>query len=151
MMPGRDQDRRQFPQILLLAVVTLLAAVSGMASLARQAAEFGPGVGDIVTFRPGGPSLFDSAARLTADREGQASCVLDLGLMQKSGGSLVVEQRGAATDRFYRAHWAGPRTSEDATNCGTEADLVLSRTDMAALALAASGPGADKTGELRVR
>jgi len=150
-MPAGDRERRQTPQILLLAIVTLLAVVSGVASLARQVAQLGPDVGDIVTFKPDQISRSDSNARLTADRPLQTSCVLDVSVMKRSGGSLVVEQRGAVTDQFYHAHWAGPRTTEDATNCGSEADLVLSRADMTALALAAVGPGADQTDGLRLR
>ena len=150
-MPTRDPEGRRIPPILLLATVTLLAAATGVASLARQAADLGPGVGDIVSFRPDRPSPFDSAERFTADRPHQTSCVLDLGMIRLSGGSLVVEQLGTVTDRIYRVHWAGPRTSEDATNCGTEADLVLSRTEMNALTMAASGLGADHTSELRLR
>jgi hypothetical protein len=150
-MSARDRERRQTPQILLLAIVTLLAVVSGVASLARQVAQLGPDVGDIVTFKPDQTSRSDSNARLTAGRPRQTNCVLDVSVMKRSGGSLVVEQRGAVTDQFYHAHWAGQRTTEDATDCGSEADLVLSRADMTALALAAVGPGADQTDGLRLR
>ena len=150
-MPARDRERRQTPQILLLAIVTLLAALSGVASLARQAAELGPDVGDIVTFKPERASALDGGARLTVGRLRQTNCVLDVDLMKHSGGSLVIEQRGAVSDRFYHAHWAGPRTSEDASDCGAEADLVLTWADMTALAAAASGPDADQTSGLRLR
>jgi hypothetical protein len=150
-MPTGDRERRHTPQVLLLGIVTLLAVASGVASLARQVAQLGPDVGDIVTFKPDQMSRSDSNARVTADRLRQGNCVLDVSIMKRSGGSLVVEQRGAATDQIYHAHWAGSRTSEDVTDCGSEADLVLSRADMTTLALAAVGPGADQTDGLRLR
>jgi hypothetical protein len=83
---------------------------------------------------------------LTAETPRQPSCVLDLAMIQKAGGSLVVEQRGSTgPDRSYRLHWAGPRTSVDREDCGTEADLVLSQMDLNALASAAGGFGVNHT------
>jgi hypothetical protein len=85
--------------------------------------------------------LSDGAPRVIADRPRRASCVLDVAIIQRDGGSLVVEQRGSGPDRFYHAHWAGPRTSEDTSNCGTGADLVLSQSGINMLATAAGGFG----------
>jgi hypothetical protein len=150
-MAENDPRTRQTPVILLLATATVLAAVSGVASLAREVAELGPRVGDVIVFGPTHPSPFESIARLTASRPGRAQCVLDLAIIQRSGGSLVVEQRGTGPDRFYRAHWAGPLTSEKATDCGTDADLTLSPQDMTAIATAAGGLAVDTTAGLRLR
>jgi hypothetical protein len=77
--------------------------------------------------------------------------MLDLATMQKSGGSLVLERRGSEPDRLYRAHWSGLRTSQDAEDCGSQADLVLSRTDIDTLATAAGGFGVDHTSVLLLR
>jgi hypothetical protein len=130
-------------QSFLLAALVMLTAGYGVAGIAREAAEFGPGVGDIVTFDPAHQPGFDSDARLIAARPGQDECVLNVGVVRRSGGSFVLEQRDAGPDRLYRAHWSGPRTSEDAaTDCGADADLSLSRTDLSALAAAAGGFGA---------
>jgi hypothetical protein len=149
-MAPHDPKYRQVPQIVMLVAVAMLAAASGVASLARQVAELGPQVGDMVAFNPARPSPFDGTTHLTAVRPNRETCVLDMAVLQRSGGSLVVEERGAGPNRFYRLHWAGPRTSDDATNCGSDADLRLSQTDMNTIAMAASGFGAD-TPTMRLR
>jgi hypothetical protein len=138
-------------QFLLMAAAILLAVVSGMAGVLRQVADSGPQVGDLVAFDPAHRAPFSSAARLTANRPRQTSCVLDVATMQRSGGSLVVERRGIAPDRLYRAHWSGPRTSEDVDDCGTQADLVLSQNDIDTLATAAGGFGVDHISVLLLR
>jgi hypothetical protein len=130
---------------MLLATVTVLAAVFGMTVLAQKAAQFGPEVGDLVTFNPARPAPLDNGTRLTAARSRQTSCVLDLPTIQQSGGSLVIEQRGIGPGQSYRAHWAGPRTSEDPSDCGPEADLTLSQFDIDTLATAAGGFGVTHT------
>jgi len=147
-------DRRktsQPPQFVLLLAAMLLAVVSGMAGIVHQVAELGPRVGDLVAFDPASPAPFTSDARLTAHRLRQAACVLDVATLQKSGGSLVLERRGSGPDRLYHAHWSGSRTSPDADNCGSQADLVLSRNDIDTLATAAGGFGVEHTSVLLAR
>jgi hypothetical protein len=122
-----------------------------MAGIVRQAAELGPNVGDLVAFDPAHPAPFESHVRLTANRPQQAACMLDLATMQQSGGSLVLEGRGNEPDRLYHAHWSGLRTSADAQDCGGEADLLLSRTDIDTLATAAGGFGVDHGSGLSLR
>ena len=139
-------DRRKTSQPLqfvLLAAAMVLAVVSGMAGIVRQAAQFGPAVGDLVAFDPTHRAPFESNVRLTANRLQQAACDLDVATMQQSGGSFMLERRGGAPDRRYQVHWSGPRTSPDAQDCGSQADLVLSRTDIDTLATAAGGFGVD--------
>jgi hypothetical protein len=150
-MSADDRKPNPLPQALLLAVVAILAAVSGVTALAQKVVEFGPQVGDLVAFDPARPAPVDSLARVTANRPRLASCVLDVAIIQRSGGSLVVEQRASGPDRFYRAHWAGARTSDDLGDCGTEADLVLSMIDINALATAAGGFGVNHVSVLLMR
>lgn len=139
------------PQSLLMATAIMLAVVSGMVGIAHKAAQLGPRVGDVVAFDPAHHAAFDSVARLTADRPRQPSCTLDVAVIQRTGGSLVVEERGIGPDRSYRAHWAGPRTSEDTDDCGTDADVVLSQIDIYTLATAAGGFGVDHASVLLMR
>ena len=151
-MAADNPKTGSFPQSLLVATAMLLAVVSGMAGIAHKAAQLAPQVGDVLAFDPAHQAPFESEARLTAERPRQANCVLDLAMMQRSGGSLVLEQRGGdGPDRAYRAHWAGPRTSQDTEDCGTEADLVLSQMDINAIASAAGGFGVDHTPVLSLR
>jgi hypothetical protein len=150
MAADRRKTSQPFQLVLILAA-TLLAVVSGMAGIVHQAAGLGPRVGDLVAFDPAHHAPFDSTVRLTASRLRQTSCVLDVATMQKSGGSLVLERRGSEPDRLYRVHWSGLRTSDDADDCGGQADLVLSRTDIDLLATAAGGFGVDHTSVLLLR
>jgi hypothetical protein len=147
-------DRRrtsQPPQFVLILAAMLLAVVSGMAGIVHQVAELGPRVGDLVAFDPAHRAPFTSDARLTAYRPEQTACVLDVATIQKSGGSLVLESRGSGPDRPYQAHWSGLRTSQDADDCGRQADLVLSRSDIDTLATAAGGFGVNHTSVLSLR
>jgi hypothetical protein len=143
-MAADNRNTTSVSQSSLLVAAMGLAVVSGVAAIANRAAEFAPQIGDVVAFDPAHPGPFDSDARLTAMRPREGICVLDLALLQRSGGSVVLEQRAKiGPERLYRAHWAGPRTSKDRDDCGTEADLVLSRKDIRTLASAAGGLGVD--------
>lgn len=145
-MDAHDGTSRPKLQSFLLAALVMLTAGCGMVGIAREAEEFGPRVGDIVMFDPAHRAGFDSDARLVALRPGRDDCLVNVEVVRRSGGSFVLEQRDAGPDRLYRAHWSGRRTSEDPGNdCGTDADLVLSQTDLSALAAAAGGFGADHT------
>jgi hypothetical protein len=147
-----DRRKENHPQqIVLFIAAVLLALVSGMVGIVHQAARLGPTVGDLVTFDPAHRAAFESNARLTANRQRQTACVLDLATMQQSGGSLVLERRSNGPDRLYQAHWSGPRTSEDTQDCGSQADLELSRADVDTLATAAGGFGVDHTSVLLLR
>jgi hypothetical protein len=140
-MATNEHKTQDLPRILLAVTVTMLAAVWGIQGIARQAEAFGPQVGDVVAFGTSHRPPFESAARLTADRADLPGCMLDVALMQKSGGSLIVDQRDTGPTRRYRAHWAGPRTSDGASDCGIDAELILTGSDLAALAAAAGGLG----------
>jgi hypothetical protein len=147
-------DRRkdsQTQQLVLFIAAILLAVVSGMVGIVHQAAQLGPNVGDMVAFDPAHRAAFESNARLTANRLQQTACVLDLATMQQSGGSLVLERRGSEPDRLYQAHWSGRHTSQDTQDCGSQADLELSRADVDTLATAAGGFGVDHTSVLLLR
>jgi hypothetical protein len=150
-MPADDRKTSQTAQSLLIAAAMLLAVTSGMVGIVRQVGDLGPRVGDLVTFDPLHRVSFDSSAQVTADRPGSGKCMLDIATIQRSGGSLMVERRGAGPDRLYQAHWSGLRTSEDTNDCGRDADLVLSSVDIGTLATAAGGYGVDHRSVLRFR
>jgi hypothetical protein len=140
-MTPNESKSKDLPRILLAITATIVVAIWGVQGIAHQAEALGPQVGDVVSFDPAHRSPFTSTAKLTADRPDRASCELDVAFMQKSGGSLVVNQKETAPTRIYRAHWVGPRTSESTGDCGADAELTLSPADLAALAAAAGGLG----------
>jgi hypothetical protein len=146
---GRKNSQRS--QFILMMAAGVLAVVSGMAGLARAAAEWGPRVGDVIAFDAGHHTPFDIVARLTVHRTSLGDCVLDLATIQRSGGSLVVEQRGIGPEQLFRAHWAGTRTSFDPDDCGAQATLELNRSDINILAAAAGGFGVEHSSVLFLR
>ncbi len=130
--------------VLLSILAIALAGMAGTIGLIRSVSEFGPSVGDIVSFDPLDSMSRDIHARLAAmpaDGKPGVACVLDVGAMHAGGGSVVIESRQLGTDLGYRVHWAGAQSSGDAADCGASADLLVSMEDIEVLAMAAGGYG----------
>jgi hypothetical protein len=130
---------------VLLGIAAIgLAGMAGTIGLIHQVGEFGPKVGDIVSFEPLDPISRDMHARLTAmpadDKPGVA-CALDVQAMHAGGGSLVIESHDPATSFGYRVHWAGAHSSNDGADCGASVDLKVNLDDLETLAMAAGGYG----------
>ena len=133
----------------MIAVTILLTACLGTMSVA-EFEQFGPDVGAIVNFRPGTPSMDlwyvaastgDTIGADPVSRNAARVCVLSPSVMARGGGSLVVEARRMSSPPIFRVHWAGLHTSDGSGDCGEQADIVLSRTDLQKLANAAGGYG----------
>jgi hypothetical protein len=126
----------------------VLAGMVGTIGLLQQVGQLGPKVGDIVSFDPTESFSRDMKARIAAtsasNRRG-AGCVLDVRSMHDTGGSLVIESRQPQTEHGFRVHWAGRHSSNDGTDCGSSADLLLDQDDIEVLALAAGGFGVAAT------
>jgi hypothetical protein len=121
---------------------TLLAltAVHAIAAMTHMT----PHIGDIVSFvRQTGEPVGDGV-RLIVHRSSQVGCILDLGILRRSGGSLIVESQVTEVAGDFRVHWAGERTSADSGNCGNSADLILDRRELDILALGAGGYGVER-------
>ena len=130
--------------VLLVIVAVALAGMAGTVGLIRQVGEFGPKVGDIVTFDPLRQIARDVKVRLpamSADGQPGVACVLDARSMHAYGGSVVIEAREPRRNFPYRVHWSGQRSSNDGADCGASADLLLNLEDVQVLALAAGGFG----------
>ncbi len=121
-----------------LAAVCLLTAVTTVSAIADLAGAM-PHVGDIIAFPPSENEPAGQDMRLIVYRQDKFGCVLDLNVIRHSGGSLVVETQTSGDAASFRAHWAGQRTSADASNCGSDADLVVDHHDLDMLALSAGG------------
>lgn len=117
-----------------------LLALGGSMEIARMAERFGPRVGDQVAFGLDTRSQIPSQETLAVVRADGSACRLDIALMQKSGGNLIVEERGPGPQRLYRVHWLGRATADDG-NCGAAVDLRLNDGQIATLAEAAGGYG----------
>ena len=130
--------------VFLGVVAIALAGVVGTIGLIHQVGEFGPKVGDIVVFDPLTPMSRDMHAGLpamSANSQPGVACVLDVRTMHANGGSVVIEAREPRASFGYRVHWAGVRSSDDGTNCGATADLLMNLEDIEVLAMAAGGYG----------
>lgn len=135
---------KQPKMLRLLAPVILVttATVTGAATISLVAVAHGTAkVGDIIAFEPSSDPSDEPEARLAVHRAGQFGCVLDLNTIRRSGGSLVVEMRLEDGGSRFQLHWAGARTTNDGGDCGRSADLILDRSDLDSLALAAGGYG----------
>jgi hypothetical protein len=130
---------------VLLGVATIaLGGMVGTIGLIRQVGELGPKVGDIVVFDPLDPISRDmhmGLSALPANGQSGIACVLDVRTMHTNGGSVVIEAHEPRASFGYRVHWAGVRSSDDGTNCGSNADLLMSLEDVEVLAMAAGGYG----------
>jgi hypothetical protein len=125
-----------------MATIAIAAAVI-VVGLVHLADRLGPQLGDIVAFLPRRlPSV--STASITVsptNAPARKTCVLDVQAIQKSGGSLVIEATHPNPDDTFVVHWAGLRTSDSQQDCGSSADFVLNRVQVAALIFAAGGKG----------
>jgi hypothetical protein len=135
-------------QVVGVGLATFLSVVVAAVAVA-QANVVTPQLGDIVSFKPGAevPALlrFDIAARRLGPGGAAAACTLEPTVIARQGGSLVVEAALRGGDEpAYVVHWAGARTSAGAADCGTDAELVLSRADLENVARTAGGFGVDK-------
>lgn len=119
-------------------MLTLLGVANAVSELGHATAH----VGDIVSFTAIAAQPVGDDTRLIVTRLNQIGCVLDLRILRKSGGSLVVESQINEVPGNFRVHWAGQRTSADAGNCGDSADLVVEGRELDILARAAGGYGA---------
>src|SRR3954453_17337346 len=100
----------------------------------------------MVGFKPGSQDtdlwqMSIQAAVVSAMGAPAGECTLDPNVMATDGGSLVVEARQTEPSLLYTIHWAGATTSKLTSSCGTDAKLVISRTDLQRLANAAGGFG----------
>jgi hypothetical protein len=121
-------------------VASICAVMLLIADSLHMAEGLMPKTGDIISFDPVNGALkgiVTTIRAVPADIVSPPPCMLDPRVMQSAGGSLVVESTEPRPGRSYRVHWAGIRTSNGGNDCGASADLLLTRTDVIALALAA--------------
>jgi hypothetical protein len=144
MIPTNDRKSREPHVVMMVMAIIALAAGLMTVGLLALAEHFEPQVGDIIAF-PASARPSVSTASMTvspAASASQSTCVLDVEVIHRLGGSLVIEAVHARPDHHFQVHWAGVRTSHDRDSCGDSADLLLNRSQVAALIFAAGGKGA---------
>jgi hypothetical protein len=135
-----DKSIRTLGSMIGTVAALLVSAIA--LNLIVRIVHTAPHVGDIVAFAPSNAPPFDDGTRLIVHRQDQFGCVLDLNVLRRTGGSLVIENQLDAPSGRFAAHWAGPRTSADAADCGSQADLIVDRVDLEILSMSAGGYGA---------
>jgi hypothetical protein len=135
---NHNAARAMRPAIVAVACVLATAiAVNAIVTMALAS----PHIGDIVTFSPSAEPQSEESARLVVHRQNRSDCVLDMRVLHRTGGSMVIETEAVGQPGGFGVHWAGARTSEDSTNCGGDADLTVAHRDLDMLALSAGGYG----------
>jgi hypothetical protein len=155
--PRRREERRRLSLATWLPVFAAVALmIAGCLStfLFLQLDAFRPKVGDIVAFKPGSQDtemwqITIPATSISATGSPTAECSLDPNVMAANGGSLVVESVEERSLLRYHIHWAGSATAKANGDCGTSANLLVSRTDLQRLANAAGGFGVGEKGIVR--
>lgn len=135
-----EKTVRAILPVMLGAVFVLTAetAVDAFANFSHAA----PRVGDMMSFAASQEAPTDPGVRLMVSRPDRLGCVLDLDVIRRAGGSLVVEGKTVASDSSFLVHWAGERTTADAGDCGSNTDLVVDAGALDTLAMAAGMPRA---------
>jgi len=137
---GRKPDEWQALVAGAVAAGLLVATIIGVSL--RLAMSMNNRTGDIIRLAPTDRPFSDSDARIPAVVIGDGpdrACMFDLRVMEMSGGSLVIDATQFDPALSYIVHWAGVRTSQDASDCGRAAELRASADAIAALSMAAAG------------
>ena len=136
---GGKPDEWQALVVGAVAAGLLVATIIGVSL--RVAMSMNDRTGDIIRLTPTDRPVSDSDARIPAAIIGdgpEKACMFDLRVMELSGGSLVIDATQFDPVLSYRVHWAGVRTSHDASDCGRAAELRVSADAIAALSMAAA-------------
>ena len=144
MTPTNDRKSGDLYTAFKVIAVVIAMGIPLTAALMRLVDRLGPQTGDIIAFPatrvPSASTISFAVNHFIATDT--MSCILDVQIMQKSGGSLVVESTQFEPSRIFKVHWAGARTSNDRDDCGGSADLQLNSYQISALIFAAGGTGA---------
>ena len=142
MRSARHRASHQLYTVLFGTVAAALVVILIIKVSLRLADVLRPQEGDVIAFAPANVDVM-TRAQIVATRVGQSPatfCMLDPRVMQRFGGSLVIEAVEGGGGRRYRVHWAGGRTSVSGADCGGSANLLLTPDDIAILLLATNSP-----------
>lgn len=140
MNPNSSDTNPTAATVLTFVAMTLVCLAVVIGLCLRLAERFEPMVGDIADFSLPHTSQDVLAINVTA-RQADHTCVLASDVMVHNGGSFVIVARQPSGDAAYLIHWAGSHTSSGAADCGSSADLLVSKRDLLGLAGAVGGFG----------
>ena len=140
MNPGSSQTTPTAGTVLTFATMALVCVAIVIGLCLRLADQFEPTVGDIADFSARQANQDMLSINATAIAAGR-TCVLASDVMARNGGSFVIVARPPGAQGAYLIHWAGSHTSSGASDCGSSADLLVSKSDLLGLAGAAGGFG----------
>jgi hypothetical protein len=140
MHPDSSETTPTTATVLTFVAMTLVCMATVIGVCLRLAERLEPVVGDIADFSVRHASQDVLPVNVTA-KEADRTCVLASDVMVRGGGSFVIVARQPASDGSYLIHWAGLHTSSGATDCGSSADLVVSKRELLELAGVAGGFG----------
>ena len=140
MNPDSSEANPTAGTVLTFVALALVCMAVVIAMCLRLADQFEPTVGDIADFSSPHANQDVLPVNATATAAGR-TCTLASEVMARAGGSFVIVARPQAANGSYLIHWAGPHTSTGAADCGSSADLLVSKPDLLGLAGAAGGFG----------
>lgn len=122
---------------LIMGGICITVALSGASAVSAWREASAPHVGDMIAFHPSGSTTVGK--RLTVLTKAGTTCALEIGTLQGSGGSFIIE-RPVPGGRFL-VHWAGQRTARSQADCGSSADVMLNAQQLDMLGVAALAAG----------
>jgi hypothetical protein len=140
MDPSSSETTPTAGTVLTFVALVLVCMAVVIGTCLRLADQFEPAVGDIADFSAQHANPDVLAVNVTATAAGR-TCTLASEVMARAGGSFVIVARPQAASGSYLIHWAGSHTSNGAADCGSSADLLVSKPDLLGLAGAAGGFG----------
>jgi hypothetical protein len=140
MHPDSSEATPTAATVLTFVALALVCVAIVIGACLRLADQFDPTVGDIADFSARHANQDVLPVNATAVAGGR-TCVLASEVMARGGGSFVIVARPQAAGGSYLIHWAGSHTSNGAADCGSSADLLVSKPDLLSLAGAAGGFG----------
>ena len=134
----RTRNRKTLAALLPAVAGAVAVIVAGVGGNALGSYINGaPRIGHIIAFDPSSEKV--DGPGIAVRRQDGSSCVLDLGVIRRFGGSLIVEADGVEASTAFLVHWSGHMTSNEVTDCGSDAIIMVGRHDLDTLDSFAGG------------
>ncbi len=115
-------------------MITLLSAMDAVSAWRSR----GLAIGNIIAFKATGRAAPQGMPHLVVETADGGQCAIDLAILQRAGGSLLIEGRAPKALERFVVHWVGHRTAADDRDCGPERILIVDRQQLDVMGLAAA-------------